>query len=138
MPVNDGSPVRPLVTQRRSLPEGWATRLKRRLKTLLRLRWLYLLRVEFRFAPTEAQRLFGLTLLIGVLCGFAAVAFHIAIRVMEKALISRAMVASGYSWITWTIAVPTLGALVCGMLLACASVPGSRAVRSGRWSPPSS
>ena len=114
--MNDGLPTRQSVTSLRT-PSHWLGRIKQRVQTLLRLRWLYLLRAEIRFAPTEAQRLFGLTLVIGVVCGFAAVAFHVAIRVLEHQLIDRAMSASGYRWIAWTLCVPTFGALLCGVLL---------------------
>ena len=75
------------------------------------------LRVELRLAPTEPQRLFFITLLIGVVCGLAAVAYHSAIFFMSGQLIQRAQTASGWAWIPWTIATPALGGLVCGVLL---------------------
>lgn len=78
-----------------------------------------------RLAPGESQRLFLLTALIGASCGLAAVAFHLLIRLLEKNLIERALGAPGASWIAWTIAMPTLGGLVCGMLLQHL-VPGAR------------
>jgi chloride channel protein, CIC family len=113
----------------------------RRLRVALRLRNLYLLRAELRFAPTEAQRLFFLTILIGMVCGLAAVAFHVSITLASHALIDQAMGAPGRSWIGWTLATPTLGALACGILLQY--VPNARgsgipqvkvafAVRGGR------
>jgi chloride channel protein, CIC family len=89
----------------------------RRLRVALRLRNLYLLRAEIKFAPTEAQRLFVLTLIIGVSCGFAAVAFHLAITLAEHLLIDRAAAASGRAWIAWTLVTPTVGAMICGALL---------------------
>ena len=89
----------------------------RRLKILVRLRRLYLLQAELKWAPTESQRLFALTVAIGVLCGLAAVAFHLTISLLEYNLIDRALGASGNSWIAWTILVPTLGGIVCGLLL---------------------
>ncbi len=106
----------------------WARRydsVLRRLRVLLRLRRLYLLRFELRFAPTEAQRLFALTVGIGVLCGLAAVAFHLTIHFFEAHLIERAMDAPGRSWIGWTIVVPLLGGLLCGALLQYV-VPNAR------------
>jgi CIC family chloride channel protein len=81
------------------------------------MRRVYLLLAEVKFAPTEAQRLFVLTIVIGVVCGLAAVAFHVAIDLAQRALINRSLYASGNSWIGWTIATPTLGALVCGLCL---------------------
>ena len=90
---------------------------RRRLKTFVRLWRLYWLRLELRIVPTEAQRLFALTMVIGVSCGLAAVAFHLAIDVAEHNLIDRAMAATGNSWMFWTILTPTLGGVVCGALL---------------------
>jgi CIC family chloride channel protein len=103
----------------------WRNNLWRRLRVALRLRGLYLLRAEIRFAPTEAQRLFVLTVAIGVLCGLAAVAFHVAITLAQRVLIDQAMAAPGYTWIGWTLVTPTLGALVCGLLLQYV-VPNAR------------
>jgi CIC family chloride channel protein len=103
---------------------GWRS-LGRRARLALRLRNLYLLRAELRFAPTEAQRLFFLTILIGIVCGLAAVAFHVAITLASHVLIDRAMNAPGRSWIGWTLATPALGALACGVLLQFV-VPNAR------------
>src|SRR5436190_14238367 len=96
---------------------GLYRRMRRRARTLLSLRYLYLLRAGLRFAPTEAQRLFALTVTIGVLCGLAAVAFHLTIAFFETHLIDEAMSAPGSSWIGWTLAVPILGGVACGCLL---------------------
>jgi len=52
------------------------------------------LRLLLRVAPSERQRVFALTILVGVLCGLAAVAFHLTIRVVEGLLIDRALSAS--------------------------------------------
>ncbi len=57
------------------------------------------LRLFLRVLPSERQRVFALTILTGVLCGLAAVAFHLSIRFSEGRLIDRAMTASGHSWI---------------------------------------
>ncbi|MGD0525562.1 MAG: chloride channel protein [Polyangiaceae bacterium] len=120
----------------------WKTNLWQRVRRAVRLRSLYLLRAEIRFAPTEAQRLFFLTIVIGVVCGLAAVAFHETITLASHALIDQAMSAPGKTWIPWTLVTPTVGALLCGVLLQYV-VPNARgsgipqvkiafAVRGGR------
>jgi chloride channel protein, CIC family len=75
------------------------------------------LRFELRVAPTESQRLFALTVTIGVVCGLAAVAFHFSIRFAESLLFERAITAPGSLWIVWGIATPALGGLLAGILL---------------------
>jgi CIC family chloride channel protein len=123
-------------------PLDWRQALWRRLRLAVRLRGLYFLRAEIRFAPTEAQRLFVLTIVIGVVCGLAAVAFHVSITLASHALIDQAMSAPGRTWVGWTLLTPTLGALACGVLLQYV-VPNARgsgipqvkiafAVRGGR------
>lgn len=82
-------------------------------------------RLAVRFALTEPQRLFALTIVIGAACGLAAVGFHLSIRAAERQLIDRAMSAGGDAWIGWTLLVPTLGGLLCGALLTFV-VPGAR------------
>lgn len=99
--------------------------LRRRLAILLSLRRLYFLRSLLRFAPTEAQRLFALTMLIGGMCGLAAVAFHLTIHLFETHLIERALDAPGHSWIAWTLITPAVGGLLCGALLQYV-VPNAR------------
>jgi CIC family chloride channel protein len=96
----------------------------RRLKARLRLwrpRWrranIAALRLLLRLLPSERRRVFALTILIGVLCGLAAVAFHLAIRATERQLIGRAMSAPGRSWVWWTVLTPMLGGLLSGVLL---------------------
>ena len=96
-----------------------------RVRKMLQLWRIYAVRAELRFAPTEAQRLFVLTILIGVVCGFAAVGFHVAITFVESVLITRAMGAGGYSWIAWTILSVALGGLAVGILLQYV-FPGAR------------
>ena len=71
-----------------------------------------------RFAPTERQRLFGLTIAIGGACGLAAVGFHLAIDFVQEHTIDPAMDAAGYHWIWLVLLVPTLGALASGVALA--------------------
>src|SRR3954453_7337123 len=88
---------------------SWRARLQR-----LDLRAL---QIFVRLIPSERQRLFALTLIIGVLCGFAAVAFHLSILAAEHLLIDRAMAAPGRSWIFWTLVTPTIGGLIGGILL---------------------
>ncbi|MEO7096981.1 MAG: chloride channel protein [Polyangiales bacterium] len=83
--------------------------------------WLH---TKARFTPTEQQRLFGLTIAIGGICGLVAVAFHESIRAVEALTIDRAYASSGNSWIAWVIVVPTCGALIAGILLYY--VPGAR------------
>ena len=80
------------------------------------------LQTKARFSPTERQRLFGLTILIGGVCGLVAVAFHESIRWVEAHTLTRALAAG--DWIAWTIVVPTVGALVGGIALMY--VPGAR------------
>ncbi|HYX42821.1 MAG TPA: chloride channel protein, partial [Pyrinomonadaceae bacterium] len=97
---------------------------KRRIRAALRL-WrarvrrvnLKLLRLSLRLVPSERRRVFGLTLVAGVVCGLAAVAFHLALRGTEHLLVDRAMAAGGHKWIVLTISVPTIGGLIGGALL---------------------
>ncbi|MFL6332488.1 MAG: chloride channel protein [Pyrinomonadaceae bacterium] len=99
-------------------------RVSRRLKAHLRLwrprlrrAYVAALRLFLRLLPSEQQRVFALTILLGVLCGLAAVAFHLSIRYAEGQLINRAMFAPGHSWVFWTLLTPTLGGLLSGALL---------------------
>jgi len=100
----------------RLLPRFFA-RLGKRLRGVGRLWRLYLLKLEIRLAPTEAQRLFLLTVGIGALCGLAAVAFHLSIDFFEARLIEPALHATGRAWILWTVLTPLLGGVACGVLL---------------------
>ncbi len=90
-------------------------------RRVLRPRWrrvqVAALRLFLRFVPSERQRVFALTILLGVVCGFAAVAFHLMIRFAESLFINRAMSAQGQTWIVWTIVTPMLGGLLSGALL---------------------
>src|SRR5579859_4509188 len=52
-----------------------------------------------RLVPSERQRLFGLTIAIGGVCGLAAVAFHVAIERLAAITIEPAMAAGGPTWI---------------------------------------
>jgi chloride channel protein, CIC family len=84
-----------------------------------------LLRVFLRLVPAESHRVFALTLVVGALCGGAAVLFHMAIIATESRLIDRAMTAPGRHWIWLTILTPTAGGLLSGALLYFV-VPGAR------------
>lgn len=84
-----------------------------------------LLRFFNRLAPTETQRLFLLTVVIGIACGLAAVAFHLAIQGAERLLIEQAMALPAPWWIPLTILLPTMGGLVAGLLLTFV-VPDAR------------
>src|SRR5258705_10101138 len=88
---------------------------------ILRRRWrlvkLSLLRLSLRLAPSENQRVFALTIIVGAICGLAAVAFHLSIIKAEHLMIDRAMAAQGHSWVYWTILTPTLGGIFSGILL---------------------
>lgn len=86
---------------------------------------LKVLRFFLRFVPNESQRVFILTLIVGAVCGLAAVAFHLAIIKAEGVLINAAMLAPGYKWMWLTVLTPTLGGLLSGALLAYV-VPGAR------------
>jgi CIC family chloride channel protein len=78
-----------------------------------------------RMAPNDRQRLFALTVLIGGICGLAAVAFHAAVNAVTRLTLDRAMQAPGHLWALWAIAVPVLGALLAGALLQYV-VPNAR------------
>jgi CIC family chloride channel protein len=88
---------------------------------LWRVRWaraqMAALSLFVRLVPAERRRVFALTITVGVLCGLAAVAFHLTIRVLETSLVARAMSAPGHTWVFWTILTPTLGGLAGGALL---------------------
>jgi CIC family chloride channel protein len=114
--LEPGSPRSSTSTASHDRPR-WSHKIARRVRAVLRLRKLYLLRAEINFAPSESQRLLALTVAVGIACGLAAVAFHLAIRTLESKLIDPAMDAGGWSWMVWTIATPTLGAMACGALL---------------------
>jgi chloride channel protein, CIC family len=67
-------------------------------------------------APTESQRIFALTIIIGVICGLVAVAFHVAIRLVGSVAINPAY-DSGRAWPFWIVLTPVLGGLLSGVLL---------------------
>jgi CIC family chloride channel protein len=57
-------------------------------------------------------------LVVGGLCGLAAVAFHLAIRRAEHLLVENALELSSPGWIAMGVLVPAAGGLVSGALLA--------------------
>ena len=95
----------------------------------LRGRWrhinLSLLQFFLRVVPSENHRVFVVALLAGALCGLSAVSFHLAIIAAENNLIGRAFQLSGPSRIWLIILIPTIGALLCGVILQFV-VPGAR------------
>jgi chloride channel protein, CIC family len=78
-----------------------------------------------RLWPSESQRLFVLTLVLGGVCGLLAVAFHGAIGAFEGLLIDRALKAEGSAWMVWTVVTPTLAGLGAGAILTF-WLPGAR------------
>lgn len=96
-----------------SAPSTFATTLRQRFLEFRKRA----LRFELRVAPTESQRLFALTLVIGVACGFAAVAFHFSIRFAESLMFNRALALPGRLWMVWGVVTPGLGGLAAGILL---------------------
>src|SRR5574338_59231 len=71
------------------------------------------------------QRVFAFTLIVGALCGGAAVLFHLTIQAVETRIIDRAMAAPYPHWMWLTILTPTAGGLLSGALLYFL-VPGAR------------
>lgn len=78
------------------------------------------LRHSIRLSPTEAQRTFGVTLLVGAACGLLAVAFHASILAVDGLLIGPAQSTPGAWGLLLTLACPTLGALIAGCALTYA------------------
>jgi chloride channel protein, CIC family len=74
-------------------------------------------RILLRLVPNERQQLFALTVVIGGVCGLAAVAFHLLINLVTRWAIDPALAAPGRAWIGWTLLVPTAGGLAAGALL---------------------
>ena len=74
---------------------------------------------------SDESHLFALTLVVGVVCGLVAVAFHLSIRAAEHALIDRAMGTPGLEGWALTIITPMLGGLAAGAALTWLA-PGAR------------
>ncbi|MFO0683385.1 MAG: chloride channel protein [Sandaracinus sp.] len=72
---------------------------------------------SLRLAPSEPQRIFALTILLGVACGLVAVAFHEAIRGAQALLIDRALVGGPSTAIVVLLVVPAAGGLCAGAFL---------------------
>ena len=96
-----------------------------RLRQRARTANMALLRAFLRLVPAETHRVFALTLVVGALCGGAAVLFHLAILTVEARVIDRVMAAPTPHWIWLTILTPTAGGLLSGALLYFL-VPGAR------------
>src|ERR1044071_991368 len=92
-----------------------------KLSRRLRRRWqsinLILLRLFLRAVPSEQHRVFAVALAAGAFCGLAAVSFHLAIIAAENKLIERAFHVSGQSRVWLIILIPTIGALLSGLIL---------------------
>ncbi|MDQ6788477.1 MAG: chloride channel protein [Acidobacteriota bacterium] len=86
---------------------------------------LRILKLSLYLVPREAQRVFILTLVVGAICGLAAVGFHLAIIKAENLLIENAIAAPDGNWIWLTVLTPALGGLLSGVLLSYI-VPGAR------------
>jgi len=76
-----------------------------------------------RLLPKESQRVFVLTLIIGAVCGLAAVAFHLSIIWAERLLIDAAVASPSRLWLG--VLTPVIGAAVSGVLLTYVA-PGAR------------
>src|SRR5688572_20021949 len=75
------------------------------------------LRLVARLTPSEVQRVFGVTLLVGAVCGLVAVTFHVAIRFCESMLIERFTTSPGTTAMALLVALPTGGGLLAGAAL---------------------
>lgn len=75
------------------------------------------LQLFIKLVPSEKQRVFILTIIIGALCGLAAVGFHLSIKFVEGYLIDEKLLMNSSSWAFWLILTPVLGSIFCGILL---------------------
>lgn len=82
-------------------------------------------RLSLRVSPSEAQRVFALTLVLGGVCGLVAVVFHLAIRAAQQLLFERFSVADGWVWIPWVVLLPAAGGALAGLALQYV-VPSAR------------
>src|SRR5690606_39770472 len=89
-------------------------RYSRRYRTRLRL---LILRFYLWLIPTESQRVLGLTLIVGAVCGLVAVAFHVAILAAEDILIDQAYAREGGNALLLLILIPAFGGLLCDFAL---------------------
>lgn len=100
-------------------------KLSQRILTAQREANITALRIFLRVVPAENHRVIALTLLVGAVCGLAAVLFHMAILGAEHRLIERVIALQSPANIWLLILTPTIGGLVCGLLLQYV-VPGAR------------
>ena len=84
-----------------------------------------LLRWFARLVPDEHQHVLVVTVIVGLVCGLVAVAFHLAIQAAERLLIGNAVALGGWRGTALVIALPAAGGLAAGVLLARV-FPGSR------------
>lgn len=84
----------------------------------------YVVAVTLRVAPSEPQRVFGLTILLGLVCGLVAVAFHEAIAIAQELLIERAIRSESW-WMAAVVLTPAIGGVGAGMLLSWV-IPSAR------------
>ncbi|HTX17166.1 MAG TPA: chloride channel protein [Bacteroidota bacterium] len=97
----------------------------KRLRPLTQRLSVRILAIYQRLVPTESQRLFGVTIIAGAVCGLAAVAFHLSIKLIEGYTINRALTSSAATAPVWILLIPALGALLCGIVLTTL-VPDAR------------
>ncbi|MFO0585505.1 MAG: hypothetical protein U0229_24750 [Anaeromyxobacter sp.] len=96
---------------------------------LLRLRG-QLLSWLARVVPEEHQHLFVVTVIVGLVCGLVAVAFHLAIQLAEAQLVGRAIAAGGWQGLLLLALSPAIGGLAPGSCWSGSSpAPGARASR---------
>ncbi len=67
-----------------------------------------------RIPLSEPQKIYVLTLLIGAICGLAAVLFHQILEFFEDHIIYRAAETSGWTLVPLLLLIPALGGLVVG------------------------
>ncbi len=97
-------------------PGPWSVFLTRT-QAVYRVAFERFTRARLAMVPSERQRLFGITIVIGGVCGLAAVAFHESITLLSELTIESALAAGGYKWVALTLLVPMLGAALAGAML---------------------
>ena len=70
-------------------------------------------RIFNRIPITESQKIFLLTLLIGVVCGLAAVCFHLLLDFLQDHIIYRAAGVARW-WVPLLIFIPAIGGVISG------------------------
>jgi len=84
-----------------------------------------LLRWFARLVPDEHQHVLVVTVIVGLVCGLVALAFHLAIQLAERLLVGNAIALGGWQGTTLVVLSPAAGGLAAGMLLTWV-VPGAR------------